>query len=63
LDFILRCRSFNLLNFFDAAACTPTYLKLVQNAQGQLEDGRRFNLHITHLKDTEGGESVQIRFR
>jgi hypothetical protein len=37
--------------------------KLVQNAQGQLEDGRRFNLHITHLKDTEGVESVQIRFR
>jgi hypothetical protein len=37
--------------------------KLILNAQGQLEDGCRFNLHITHLKDTEGVDSVQIRFR
>jgi len=35
--------------------------KLVQNAQGQLEDGRRFSLHITEVNDEL--RAIQIRFR
>lgn len=35
--------------------------KLVQNAQGELEDGRRFSLHITEVNDEL--RAIQIRFR
>jgi hypothetical protein len=35
--------------------------KLVQNAQGQLEDGRRFSLHITEVNDEL--RAIQIQFR
>jgi hypothetical protein len=35
--------------------------KLIQNAHGQLEDGRVFNLHVTELRGEV--KSIQIRFR
>lgn len=35
--------------------------KLILTAKGQLEDGRRFNLHITQVKDEV--QAIQIQFR